>query len=277
MVFLQSHGVSTHYAIKIYKAYGSQAVELVRENPYRLAIDIHGIGFKTADRIAAALGHLPRARRSGWRPARSTCSPRAADRGHLYLPRPALIEDAAKLLGLAAGPDRPRHRRPGRGRSGGRGARSARRRTTRARPRSISKALHTAETGVATRVRDLLIQPPLPFEIDVERALDWFEKTERHRARPPAAAGDALRTHPQGAGHHRRPGHRQDHPGARRSSRSWRRSGRRSCSRRPPAARPSGWPRPPAARRPRSTACWSSTRTPAPSSATGTTRCPATC
>ena len=57
MVFLQSHGVSTRYAIKIYKRYGGRGrSHVVRENPYRLAIDIHGIGFKTADKIAAALG-----------------------------------------------------------------------------------------------------------------------------------------------------------------------------------------------------------------------------
>src|SRR5947209_8551846 len=61
MIFLQSHGVSTHYAIKIYKAYGQRATELVRENPYRLATDIYGIGFKTADKIAAALGVPPTA------------------------------------------------------------------------------------------------------------------------------------------------------------------------------------------------------------------------
>src|SRR5258708_699557 len=56
MVFLQSHGVSASYAIKIYKSYGSAAVRWVRDNPYRLAADIHGVGFASADRIAASLG-----------------------------------------------------------------------------------------------------------------------------------------------------------------------------------------------------------------------------
>jgi len=56
MVFLQSHGVGTARAVRIYKTYGEQAVERVRENPYRLALDIHGIGFKTADAIAQRLG-----------------------------------------------------------------------------------------------------------------------------------------------------------------------------------------------------------------------------
>ena len=52
MIFLQGHGVSSTYAVKIYKAYGDKAVSVVKENPYRLALDISGIGFKTADRIA---------------------------------------------------------------------------------------------------------------------------------------------------------------------------------------------------------------------------------
>ena len=56
MVFLQSHGVGTARAVRIYKTYGDQAIDRVRENPYRLALDIHGIGFKTADAIARRLG-----------------------------------------------------------------------------------------------------------------------------------------------------------------------------------------------------------------------------
>jgi exodeoxyribonuclease V alpha subunit len=56
MVFLQSHGVGTGRAVRIYKTYGDQAIIKVTENPYRLALDIHGIGFKTADLIAGKLG-----------------------------------------------------------------------------------------------------------------------------------------------------------------------------------------------------------------------------
>jgi exodeoxyribonuclease V alpha subunit len=56
MVFLQSHGVSTSKAVRIYKTYGESAVAKVTDNPYRLARDIHGIGFKSADLIAANLG-----------------------------------------------------------------------------------------------------------------------------------------------------------------------------------------------------------------------------
>lgn len=56
MIFLRSHGVSPSYAQKIYKAYGDQSIEKVRSDPYRLAKDIHGIGFKSADQIAKDLG-----------------------------------------------------------------------------------------------------------------------------------------------------------------------------------------------------------------------------
>ena len=56
MVFLHAHGASTSRAVRIYKTYGDQAIEKVRANPYQLARDIHGIGFKTADGIARKLG-----------------------------------------------------------------------------------------------------------------------------------------------------------------------------------------------------------------------------
>ena len=55
MVFLQSHGVGTSRSVQIYKIYGDEAIDKVRENPYRLALDIHGIGFKTADTLAQRL------------------------------------------------------------------------------------------------------------------------------------------------------------------------------------------------------------------------------
>lgn len=59
MLFLQSHGVSTAYAVRIFKKYGQSAIGIVKENPYLLAVDIAGIGFASADRIAAALGFPP--------------------------------------------------------------------------------------------------------------------------------------------------------------------------------------------------------------------------
>jgi exodeoxyribonuclease V alpha subunit len=177
MVFLQSYGVSTQYAIRIYKSYGPAAVDLVRENPYRLALDIHGIGFKSADRIAMALGIDPAA------PQRLEAGvlhllSEAGDRGHLFLPRRTLAQEAAALL---AAPDYLVDRAIGSlGESGQVVVEPSS--AAPAEPDEAAvypKALHVAETGIATRIRDLLIQPSLPFEIDVERALDWFEKTEK--------------------------------------------------------------------------------------------------
>ena len=56
MIFLHSHGVSTSRSVRIFKTYGAEAIQVLTENPYRLARDVRGIGFKTADAIAARLG-----------------------------------------------------------------------------------------------------------------------------------------------------------------------------------------------------------------------------
>ena len=56
MIFLHSHGVSTSRSVRIFKTYGADAIQVMSENPYRLARDVRGIGFKTADTIAARLG-----------------------------------------------------------------------------------------------------------------------------------------------------------------------------------------------------------------------------
>ena len=97
MVFLQSHGVGTARAVRIYKTYGEEAVEKVRENPYRLALDIHGIGFKTADAIAQKLGiphdSLIRAQ-AGVRHVLQEI----AGNGHCAAYRDQLAESSCKLL-----------------------------------------------------------------------------------------------------------------------------------------------------------------------------------
>jgi exodeoxyribonuclease V alpha subunit len=97
MVFLQSHGVSTTYAVKIYKQYQDKAIATVTHNPYQLAADIYGIGFLTADKIARNLGVAPDSEFrycAGLVHALSE----AADDGHCYLPQTELIEEVIKLL-----------------------------------------------------------------------------------------------------------------------------------------------------------------------------------
>jgi exodeoxyribonuclease V alpha subunit len=102
MVFLQSHGVGTARAVRIYKTYGDQAVELVRANPYRLATDIWGVGFKTADELAGRLGvdrHSPLRARAALRYVLQTLS----QEGHVGYPESAVIARTAELTGIPLG------------------------------------------------------------------------------------------------------------------------------------------------------------------------------
>ncbi|MFO7253135.1 MAG: ATP-dependent RecD-like DNA helicase [Actinomycetes bacterium] len=101
MVFLQGVGVSTSIAVRIYKQYGDASISVVRNQPYRLAEDVWGIGFKTADTIAQAVGiphDSPDRVKAGLRYTLS----QAADDGHCYLPAPNLIADAVKILQVPA-------------------------------------------------------------------------------------------------------------------------------------------------------------------------------
>jgi exodeoxyribonuclease V alpha subunit len=97
MLFLQSHGVGTGYAAKIFRHYGNRAVAVVRENPYRLATDIPGIGFLTADRIAEKIG-IPR--HSPWRAEAGILFvlQELNDEGHVFYPRDRLLERCRELL-----------------------------------------------------------------------------------------------------------------------------------------------------------------------------------
>jgi len=97
MVFLQSHGVSTTYAVKIYKQYKENAITTVTENPYQLAIDIYGIGFRTADQIAQNLGVSPWSK-SRYQAGLLHILGEAAESGHCFLPQPELINLAAQCL-----------------------------------------------------------------------------------------------------------------------------------------------------------------------------------
>src|SRR6187549_2651309 len=97
MVFLHSHGVGTARAVCIYKTYGADAVQVMTENPYRLARDIRGIGFKTADAIALRLG-IERTAMIRVRAGISFALTEAMDEGHCGLPTEELIPLAEKLL-----------------------------------------------------------------------------------------------------------------------------------------------------------------------------------
>jgi exodeoxyribonuclease V alpha subunit len=155
MVFLQGHGVSPAYAVKIFRQYGREAVPVVRDNPYRLAEDVFGIGFLTADRIAEKLGiakDSPIRARAGIQYVLN----RLSDEGHVYYPMEPLVEQCSKVLEIDQGTVRE-------------AIRSA------ATDRRViiedtevwggeDKAVylvrfHVAEQGIARRLRDLLVFP----------------------------------------------------------------------------------------------------------------------
>jgi exodeoxyribonuclease V alpha subunit len=183
MVFLQSHAVSSAYAVKIYKEYGDRAIAVVRDDPYRLAVDIFGIGFKTADRIAANLGIPPTSPRRAAAGVLHVLG-ELSDEGHVFSPRRRLIEEAAAMLGVEpALAERavdelaregavvveprggPADSASGASLSSGVSADSA----------VYLRSLHIAESGVAERLARLLRSPTLPIAIDIERAVQWFE------------------------------------------------------------------------------------------------------
>ncbi len=102
MLFLQTVEVSTSIAVRIYKKYGDASISVVKNQPYRLASDVWGIGFLTADKIAQSVGiphDSPERVKAGLQYALS----QSADQGHCFLPEERLIADAVKLLQVDTG------------------------------------------------------------------------------------------------------------------------------------------------------------------------------
>jgi len=168
MVFLQSYGVGTARAVRIYKTYGDGAVVRVRENPYRLALDIHGIGFKTADQIAQRLGipadSLIRARAG----VRHVLQEIAGD-GHCAAFHDQLAAQAATLLGIpppiiqeaiaAELADENLVAEP-----------------IDERPALLLAPLQRAELGIARGIVRLGRDPPPWGRLDADKALGWVEQ-----------------------------------------------------------------------------------------------------
>jgi len=168
MVFLQSHGVGTGRAVRIYKTYGDEAIIKVSENPYRLALDIHGIGFKTADVIAGRLGIAPDSLIRAQAGVRHVLQELSGD-GHCAATHDTLIKESVKLLEI----DETILEE------------AIREEVTQENlvPEEIDgvpclflTALHRAEQGVANSVRRILSGEPPWGKIDVEKALPWVEE-----------------------------------------------------------------------------------------------------
>jgi exodeoxyribonuclease V alpha subunit len=175
MVFLQGYGVSPAFAARIYKRYGAAAVARVREDPFRLAFDVWGIGFLSADKLAAALGIEKES------PTRVDAGVRhvlqeAAGKGDVFVPRERLTREVAALLGVAerlAGEGIERLARAGAIAIDAQVA---------ARALDPGEAvydtpLYQAEVALAAGLRRLLEAPPAAaVSLDVERAVAWYER-----------------------------------------------------------------------------------------------------
>ena len=168
MLFLHSNGVGTSRAVRIYKTYGADAVRLISENPYRLARDIRGIGFRTADQIAAKLG-IEKTALIRVRAGISYALAEAMDDGHCGLPAEELVPLTEKLLevptqlvetalrlelddGAVVADD------------------------LEGRRCIFLAGLYRAEREIAERLRTLAVgKPPWP-SIDVDKAIPWVEQ-----------------------------------------------------------------------------------------------------
>jgi len=100
MLFLQGHGVSPAYAVRIFKHYGQNSIAVVKADPYRLALDVAGIGFKTADRIARGLG-LPVDAPSRLESGIVYILQQVSRDGHVYAPQSYLVGLSTQLLEIA--------------------------------------------------------------------------------------------------------------------------------------------------------------------------------
>jgi exodeoxyribonuclease V alpha subunit len=171
MLFLHSHGVGTSRAVRIYKTYGADAVQLISENPYRLARDIRGIGFRTADQIAAKLG-IEKTAMVRVRAGISYALAEAMDEGHCGLPEEDLLRAVADLLevsqDLAA---------TALGLELTEGDVVAD--TLEGRRCVFLAGLYRAERAIAERLRALAAAAPPWPAIDAEKAIPWVEGRTR--------------------------------------------------------------------------------------------------
>lgn len=188
MVFLQSHGVGTARAVRIYKTYGERAIDLVRENPYRLATDIWGVGFRSADQLAERL-QIDRNSPLRARAALRYVLQQLSNEGHCGFPEKAVVGQTAELTGI--GPEIIRaaveHDR-----SEGELVREEQPGVDGPESWLFDKRLFTAEVGVERSLHELRAGAhPLPA-IDTDAALRWVEKKVGLELAP--TQRDAIRT-----------------------------------------------------------------------------------
>jgi len=176
MVFLQGHGVSPAYAIKIFKKYGWDSIQIVSQNPYRLASDILGIGFLTADKIAGSMGFEKNA------PARVKAGilyvlHQLSEEGHVYFPYEPLVDKCKEMLevdreiiGKAVGTIALENRIVIEELNQDLEAFQADHKAV------YLKGLHVAETGAAEHLLRLMASPKKMRTIQLDKALKWVQE-----------------------------------------------------------------------------------------------------
>ncbi len=172
MVFLTGHGVTPNVATKAHDRYGAKALEVVRANPYRLADDVFGVGFRTADGIARNLGipdDAPERLEAGVLFVLSE----AANAGHVFLPRDRVLETTAELL------DVPQEQVAAAVESLAAKELAVLRPRAAGEPAVYPRRLELAEASVAESIRRQLKSATSKPEIDIRQALGWFQARTR--------------------------------------------------------------------------------------------------
>ncbi len=176
MLFLQSHGISSAYASRIYKHYGDRSIGTVRENPYRLAMDVFGIGFLTADKIAQQLGF------SKDSPLRAEAGilfilNQLADDGHVYYPYEPLMEKCHEVLqidyniltkaleGLVIS-----------GKIAIENLNNDTKNTNKNNQAIYLSKFYFCEKRIAERIKLLISTPEILRPVQVEKAVEWVQK-----------------------------------------------------------------------------------------------------
>ena len=168
MLFLAEHGISFGRAVRIYRTYGQESIAKIKENPYRLADDIRGIGFKTADELAAKMG-IDRNSPYRARAAVQYTLGELASQGHVGYPEPGVVEHTTKLVEIdqliveAAVKSAVAEK-------------TVIRETVEGESWLYLAALYRAEVGLAQSVHRIASATPHPMpKIDVEKAIAWVE------------------------------------------------------------------------------------------------------
>jgi exodeoxyribonuclease V alpha subunit len=175
MIFLQAHGISSGYATKIFKQYGSKSIDVVKQNPYHLATEVFGIGFVTADRIAEKLGFAKDSELRAEAGITYVLN-QLADEGHVYYPYEPLMEKCQEILQV----DREVIVKPF-----GRVALDNKIviedlnqdiEEFRQNYKAVYLArFHFSETTVATRLKSLFAAAKSIRKIDTDRAIEWIQ------------------------------------------------------------------------------------------------------